>query len=244
MFKKVLLRSVAGATALGSMLAVSLVATPAVVTSAPDIRNVACSLQYPGSVSTNTTVATTRGVAGYGAATTATATVTRDDAGRNPRGTVRFVLRGAVNKTWTVRVRQGRASVTLPRTLPARNTYRVTAYYFPPSCSIFKRSDGTTYYTVYKAGTRTRVSAPNIRRYQKPTANVVVRSTLTPRGKVRIVLVRKGNQVAAQTKRLRGGRTSATFRKVRPGYYKMKVRYLGAKNFRPSSGADGFRVRR
>ena len=44
MFKKVLLRSIAGATALGSVLAVSLVATPAVVTSAPEIRNVACSL--------------------------------------------------------------------------------------------------------------------------------------------------------------------------------------------------------
>lgn len=244
MFKKVLLRSIAGATALGSVLAVSLVATPAVVTSAPEIRNVACSLPYPSSVSTNTTVSTTRGVAAYGAATTATATVTRDDAGYNPRGSVRFLLRGAVDKSWTVKLRNGQASVSLPRTLPAGNTYTVTAKYFPPSCSIFKRSSGSTYYTVFKAGTRTRVNAPNIRRTQRPSANVVVRSTLTPSGKVRVVLVRKGNTVAAQTKRLSGGRASASFRKVRPGKYTMKVKYLGTRNFRASSGADTFRVRR
>ena len=244
MFKKVLLRSIAGATALGSVLAVSLVATPAVVTSAPEIRNVACSLPYPTSVSTNTGVSLTRAVAAYGAATTATATVTRDDAGKQPRGTVRFLLRGAVNKSWTVTLRSGQASVALPRTLPASNTYSITAKYFPPSCSIFKRSSGSASYTVFKADTRTSVNAPDIRRTEKPSAKVVVRSTLTPVGKVRVALVRNGDVIAAQTEQLSGGRASATFRKVRPGKYTMKVKYLGTANFRASSGADTFRVRR
>jgi hypothetical protein len=243
MFKKVLLRSFAGATALGSVLALSLVATPAVVTSAPEIRNVACSLKYPTSVSTATSLSMRR-IAAYGASTTATATVTRDDAGTQPKGTVRFLLRGAVNKSWSVKLRNGQASVALPRTLPASNTYSVTAKYWPPSCSIFKRSSGSASYTVFKADTRTSVNARDIRRTEKPTAKVVVRSTLTPVGKVRVALVRKGNTIATQTKRLSGGRASASFSKVRPGRYKMKVKYLGTGNFRASSGADTFRVRR
>lgn len=250
MFKKILLRSVAGATAAGSALAMSLVAAPAVVTSAPEIRNVACDEKYQGSVSTTTQLSLERAVAIYGVSTTATAKVTRDEAGaKSPTGRVKFTLLnpgGGVRNAWVVGLSGGEASITLPQDLPARATYTVRARYMP-GCSIFAGSSSApAYYTVNKAGTRTGVNAPNITRGENARVNVEVRSgsPLTPVGQVRIVVLRQAKVLASQTHRLRGGKVSATFRKFPVGYYDVEVRYLGTRNFRASKGADDFRVSR
>jgi hypothetical protein len=253
MFKKILLRSVASTAAIGSALAVSLVATPAVVTTAPEIRTVACEVPYPSSVSTTTQLSLGRSVGAYGVSNMATARVSRDEAGgKTPGGRVRFRLfnpNGAVRNSWTVQLRNGEATVGLPARLGAQSTYTVRANYIPPSCSVFQGSQSApAYYTVNKAGTRTVVNAPNRTRAQKGRVNVAVRtgSPFTPQGKVRVVVKRNGNGkvVARQVRKLQGGTTTAVLRKFAPGRFNVRVVYLGTKNFKRSTGNDTFRVTR
>ena len=246
MFKKLLLKSVVGATVAGSALAVSLVATPAVVTSAPEIQNVACTVKYPGSVSTTTRVSMSRSVGTYGQSATATATVSAGN--RKPGGSVRFILSrsgGGIVKSWTVSLRRGQASVTLPP-LGGRSTYRMRALYNAPDCSIFSRSGSSAYYTVNPANTRASVAAPNVSRPSSAQATAVVSSPCPARvtGKVRFTVIRNGNQVASETHSLSGERSSANLGKLRPGRYSVKVTYLGNRNFRRVSASDAFRVTR
>jgi hypothetical protein len=252
MFKKILLRSVASTAAIGSALAISLVATPAVVTTAPEIRNVACDNVYAGSVSTTTQLSLGRSVGAYGVSNAATARVSRDGAGKTPGGQVRFRLfnpNGQVRRVWKVRLHNGAATVGLPARLGAQNTYTVRANYIPPNCSIFRASvSDPAYYTVNKAGTRTVVKAPNRTRAQNGRVNVTVRtgSPFTPQGKVRVVVKRSGNGkvVARQVRQLQGGQTTAVLRKFAVGKFNVRVVYLGTKNFKRSVGNDTFRVTR
>jgi hypothetical protein len=254
LFKKILLRSVASTAAIGSALAVSLVATPAVVTTSPEIRNVACDLKYPSSVSTTTQLSLGRSVGAYGTENWATARVSRDEANaKTPVGKVRFRLfnrsDGSLIRAWRVQLRGGEATVGLPRRLGAQTTYTVRANYIPPDCSIFQRSaSAPAYYTVNKAGTRTVVRAPDRTRGQNGRVNVRLRtgSPFTPQGKVRIVVKRAANNrvVARQVRKLEDGRVSATFRKFAVGRFKVRAVYLGAKNFERSAGNARFRVTR
>jgi hypothetical protein len=251
LFKKILLRSVASTAAIGSALAVSLVATPAVVTTAPEIRQVACDLPYPSSVSTTTQLSLGRYVGAYGVNNFATARVSRDEAGKKtPVGQVRFRImnpNGEVRRAWKVRLRNGEATVGLPRRLGAQTTYTVRANYVPPSCSIFQRSaSAPAYYTVNKAGTRTVVRAPDRTRGQNGRVNVRLRtgSPFTPQGKVRIVVKRGDRVVARQVRRLNDGRVSTQFRKFAVGSFDVRAVYLGAKNFKRSAGNTSFRVTR
>ena len=249
MFKKILLRSVASTAAIGSALAVSLVATPAVVTTAPEIRNVACDLKYPSSVSTTTQLALGRSFGAYGVPNSAKAQVS-SDAARTPVGKVRFRLfnpDGSLRRAWKVRLRNGEATVGLPRRLGAQNTYIVRANYIPPDCSIFQRSaSAPAYYTVNKAGTRTVVRAPDRTRGQNGRVNVTMRtgSPFTPQGKVRIVVKRGDRVVARQVRKLNDGKTTAVFRKFAVGKFNVRGVYLGAKNFKRSAGNTSFRVTR
>lgn len=248
MFKKIIFRSVAGATAIGSALAISLVASPAVVTSAPEIRNVACEVKYPGSVSTTTQLSLGRSVGSYGVANSATATVSTGGA-KTPRGRVRFTLSadGSVIRAWTVSLRGGEATVGLPRRLGARETYAVEAFYLPPDCSVFARSrSAIAYYSVNPASTRTRVSAADVARGDNPVAVVALRSPspFAPTGKVRIVLKRNGRVLAKQVRALSGGEATATFRTFRVGQYRVKVRYFSTRNFTGSGGATRFSITR
>ena len=249
MFKKFVLRSLAGATAVGSALTLSLVSTPSVVTSAPEIRNVACSVKYPGSVSTTTQLSLSRSIAVYGSTNTAKATVSRDDSDKNAGGSVRFTLSGGgVNKAWTVSLSGGAASVTLPKSLEAGNTYTVNAQYSPPSCSVLKPSSDSAYYTVVKAKTLRSVNAPDVDRGERASVSVVVSSQrpgmFTPRGQVRIVVKRGGNVLATKTVALQDGRVRTSFGKFRPGSYDVVARYFGTSNFNGARGTDDFRVRR
>lgn len=249
MFKKVLLRSVVGATAVGSMLTMSLVSAPSVVTSAPEIRNVACGVKYPGSVSTTTSLKLSRSIAVYGSSNKATATVSRDDSDKTPGGSVRFSLSGnGVNKSWTVSLSGGDASVSLPRNLEAGNTYTVKARYFPPDCSVLKGSSDSAYYTVVKAKTLRSVNAPDVDRGERARVSVVVSSQrpgmFTPRGQVRIVVKRAGNVLLSKTVTLQDGRVRTSLKKFRPGSYDVVARYFGTTNFSGARGSDDFRVRR
>ena len=244
MFKKLLFKSVVGAAVAGSALTVSLVATPAVVASAPEIQNVACKVRYPGNVSTSTKVALSRSMAIYGQSATATATVSSGT--RTPVGQVRFTLsrsNGTRIAGWTVSLRSGQASVTLPR-LAARNTYTVAARYLAPSCSVFSTSSGRAYYIVNPAGTTTRVSAPDVWTLNAAKATAVVSSPspVSASGSVRFTLTRSGRQIASRTVSLSGERASVSFGKLRPGSYSVKASYLGNRNFLQSSDSDAIRV--
>jgi hypothetical protein len=250
MFKKILLKSVVGATAVGSALTMSAVAAPSVLTSAPEISNVACSEQYPGSVSTTTQLKLSRAIAQYGSTNVAHVTVSGEKAGDKANGSVTFTLTGGgVSESWTKSVKGGQASVTLPRKLAADNTYTVRAEYTAGECSVFKDSESkAAYYSVNKANTMRRVNAPNVDRGQRARVTVAISSArpgmFTPRGQVRIVVSRGGDKLATKTVRLEGGRALVKFGKFRPGSYDVAVRYFGTGNFKGARGTDGFRVRR
>jgi hypothetical protein len=239
MLKKIFLQSLVGATAVGSALTVSVVATPAAVTSAPAIRNVACTVPYQGSETTTTKVSVRPAVGIYGGPAKAFATVTSDNG--TPTGSVRFTLGG---RHWDVRLTSGTASVALPRGLRAQTTYTVHGQY-RPGCSIFQRSAGTGYYTVQKAPTQTLATAPNVKRGTHPRVRVTVSSTYrTPVGSVRITVLKRGHVVASKVRSLRSGHAFASFRTLRVGRYSAVAVYLGAHNFDRSSDADVFRVTR
>lgn len=246
MFKKFIYRSVAGATAVGSVLAVSLIATPATVTSAPAIRNVAedCNLQYPSSVATSTDLKLTRIAAQYGTQNVATVLVTRDDAGsRKPVGRVRVSIGNAWSRT--VRLVDGQASVDLPHTLNAGNTYTVRARYIPPSCSMFAASRDLASYTVFRARVRLAVNAPNVARGVRPRVNVLAtsRTGVTVPGSVRVTILRQAVVVGRKWAALDSdGRVRVFFPRKRPGYYNVEVFYPRKANFTRATGEDDFRV--
>lgn len=252
MFKKIMLRSVSGATAVGAALAMTLSTTPAVVTTAPEIRNVACEVKYPGSVATTTQLSLARPLGVYGDANFATARVSRDEAGaKTPDGPVRFLLTnpdGSLRRIWFVQLQDGEATVRLPRRLDAQTTYRMRASYRPDDCSVFERSSSAPrYYTVEQAATRTFVGAPNVTRAERPRVRVAVgsESRFTADGRVRIVLKRDGRVLARKDRFLNDdGRAFTRFGKVRPGRYRVVVRYFGNQNFERSRGVSGFRVTR
>lgn len=256
MFKKIFVKSAATTAAVGSALALSLVANPAVVATAPAISNVACAPgAYPSSVSTTTTVSLNRAMGQYGMYKTAVASV---DAGDEiATGSVRFVLynssTGAVLHRDNVDLdATAQADVALPRYLRANQSYMLTASYIPGE-SCYQGSDATAaFHTVFKRKTATDVNAPNRTVRQRPTVTVSVAPTATgglyvadnAPGRAKVVVKKKGRVVRSTTVRLSGGSMRVSFSRLRTGYYTAQVRYLGNVNFAASSGADSFRVRR
>lgn len=247
MFKKILFKAVVGAAATGTALSVSLVATPSVVTSAPEISNVACAA-YPGSVATNTDLSVAQPIVRYGRGSTATAKVARTDSGaKKPIGTVTFTLSnkdGSVRRTWTRDLNRGEATISLPSRLPARATYGLRVAYNATNCSMFADSNSEPRgFTVLRAGTKTNVAAPNRDRGERPVVRVAVNSgsPVATSGRARVKIYRKAVLVRSRLVSFTGGfRTS--FAKLRPGYYDVRVQYLGTGNFVGSRGSDDFRV--
>lgn len=246
MFKKLIYKSVAGATAVGSLLAVSLVATPATITSAPAIRNVSdhCANQYAHTVSTTTDLQLARTAAQYGTRNVASVQVSRDDAGASqPVGRVRVSILGL--QSWTVRLVDGMATVALPRTLTARRTYIVVARYLPRDCSVFAASrSNRSYYTVIRAGVRLNVDAPNVDSSVRPRVDVQARSLtgVTVPGSVRVRLYRDAVLVDVKWAMLDDGFVRVFFPRKRPGVYDARVYYPARTNFSVASGEDDFRV--
>lgn len=251
MFKQMLLKSVATSVAVGTVFAGSLVATPAVVATAPEIRTVACDIYAP-EAPTETTLTVSRAGGQYGAINKATATVT--DGAATPTGSVRFTIydqtRGTATPGGTVGLdANGQATLQLSRYLRANRTYMVTASYVPGDACEFQPSDADArFYTVFKRNTRTSVDAPARRAVQRPLVSTVVSSAFSSnlRGKARIVITKKGKAKALRARTVRLSNRSATvsFNRLRPGLYTAKVRYLGNPNYAASSGADTFRIRR
>lgn len=248
MFKKILFKTVVGAVAAGSALSVSLVATPAVVTAAPEITNVACA-KYPGSVKTTTALSVAQPIVRYGRGSSATAKVSRTDSGtRKPTGSVTFVLtneNGSVRRTWITDVRKGQASINLPSRLPAQATYGLSVAYRATDCSKFANSESVERgFTVLRAGTRTNVVAPNRDRGQRPVVRVAVNSgsPVATSGRARVQIYRKAVLVRSKLVSFTGGGFRTSFAKVRPGYYDVRVRFQGNGKFVGSKGSDDFRI--
>jgi hypothetical protein len=247
MFRKSLLRSVIATTALGTALGASIIISPAVVTTAPEIRTLDnhCSEPYPGRVSTSTDLAVRRPIARFGAQNVVTATVSGTDANAEgrPEGAVVFTL--GETATWTRPLStNGAASVALPRYLKASATYPVRATFVPEECTVFGGSSDSGNYTVFRGAASAQAGARA--RGRRPVVTVSVDSGL-PRaaaGKVRIVVERAGKVRAQRVVRLRGGSARVVLRPMRPGRYGVQVRYLGARNFEPSNAGAGFRIGR
>jgi uncharacterized protein YwbE len=231
-------------TVVTGLVAASLAASPSLVTSAPELRQV--TNHYEGTVATTTDVALNRYGGQYGHANGATVTVSRTDSGDGqPNGRVRIQLVGV--ETWTVRLSGGGASVDFPRRLPAGESYTVRASYLPPDGSLFHESSGTAYYTVVQARTTTAARAADIRVGEVARARVSVDSEtgLTPRGSVRAVLTRNGDRVDAVTVDLEDGAATARFGQInRRGTYDVSARFLSGDNFKDSTDETTFSVRR
>lgn len=242
MFTKHVIKSVAGATAVGATLAMSLVATPAVVTTAPEIRTVACA--YPDSIATLADVTLRRVAAPYGTSNLASVTVERTDTGGAATGSVRFTVAsgGSVYSAATVTLSGGSASWTMPSRLPSSRTYTVRADY-RPTCR-FRADSDAAFYTVYRARTNTSVEVRNVSRGVTPVARgfVASPSPLNPPGRVRIVVTRRAVEVHRETVPLQGGAFSASLRRFRPGYFQVEATYLGSTHYKSSKGEDDFRV--
>ncbi len=237
MFKNSFMKSAARFAALGTALAAVQLVAPAAQAAPGD---------YPNTVPTVTNLTLGTNLAQYGQITRATVTVKpAGNVSGTPDGDVRLRVQGQV--TMVKNLRNGRVTFTLPRRLQAQKTYGIVATYLRESGSDYMRSRDTAFYTVDKARTIASANARNIKRGQRPTVNVDLKSAtgLTPGGSVRVRLVKSGDVRRSKTVRLHGGDAHVTFGKVKArGKWTAKVTYLGTSNFRRDTTSDGFRVTR
>lgn len=247
MFTKHMKRSAYSAAAVGAVLAVAVTTTPGAVTAAPTFKNVNCESGYENKTATTTTLTLVRPIQQYGQHNRANVAVT-SDAGE-PTGDVIISVAG---RTWTVPVTDGEATKALPRRLPAENSYDVHAR-FRPDCADgtqYARSASTKVLTVRRAHTRipTR-SAPGIRRGERPLVRAIVDSTVSPGGDARIT-IQNGEAMKSKVvsvRKLGAGESliRTRFSRTRKlGAWDVTIRYLGTRNFRPSTEFTTFRVRR
>lgn len=242
-------RSVVTAAAVGTVLAVAATTTPAMVTSAPQLRNVACSdvENYPSQVATTTDLTLAQGVAPYGAGVRATVEV--DSTVATPEGDVRITV---IETGWTRTVSlnsAGIAGVTLPAGLPAQATYTIRAV-FKPACAEFRGSRDTAYLTVQKAGTDlAQLKADDRRRGGRPTVTGVVNSTRSPGGKVVVTITRgaASKTESAWVQRIGGGQSTFAVEfgpTWKVGEWTVEAEFQPTRNFRGSAGTTTFRIYR
>ena len=157
-------------------------------------------------------------------------------------GTVEFSVG---DKTVSGALASGETSVALPR-LRAGHTYPVAALYQPASNSLYEGSHDNASLLVVKDGTRTVVTAPNLKRRHVEVATVKVGSThgATVRGTVRAVLKKGTKTLRAKTVTLRSGTAKVRFGKLRKkGTYTVVATYRASQNFRRSVDKDALKVR-
>lgn len=155
MLTTITLRSIAGATALGSALAVSSLTGPGAEVAAPGIRNVACEYAPAGTSTTDLTLQ--RSLGRFGDANRATVVVAAGDT--VPEGRVRLALDGTTRAVKPLNP-TGTATFGLPGHLHADLTHTVTATFVPAEACAVDGSSDSAYYTVFKRGTKTGVAAP------------------------------------------------------------------------------------
>lgn len=229
-------RALAAIAALGSVLALTLVVlVPSSATAAPT-----CQPGYPATAATTTSLSL-RSVGFYGGRNVASVRV-RSNAGR-PGGSVTISGRGF---SYTVALHGGRASHSLPRYLPARHTYRVTARY--PGRGCFKASSASKSYTVFRAFTSIRglTAAAGVRgRHPYVSGRVVTSNHATAVGTVSLRIYHHGRYVQSRTATLHHGRFAASFSRVYAlGKWTARATLHSSGNYRGSSASTGFRVRR
>lgn len=232
-------RSVSRIVAIGSVLAAAQLLAPA-----GNAAVIVKADRYPNSVATVTHLNLQRNIAQYGAITRARVRVTDGGLAGTPHGTITLRVFGHVQ---TKRLFDGRAVFTLPRRLPAQATYTVRANYRAPAESRYRNSSDSASYTVVKANTTAHARARDIARSERPHVHVRVSSDtgLTPRGDVRVRLIKNGDVRRSKTVTLQDGEAVVSFRRVRAlGQWTAKVRYLGNANFQRDTDWDTFRVTR
>lgn len=246
MFTKILLKSAVGTASFAAVLASVQYAAPATTTVSPDFVTVACNDDYADSVFTKTSLKLDRAVAQYGAANTAHVVVTSNVDGKTPTGTATVTVVGQWSTT--ISLNNGKGNVTLPHRLAANNTYSVRARY-NPSCAEFRGSSSDTKeYTVVKAGTNARASAPDISRGDRPRVRVSVdasTSVTVNSGRAAVRLFKNGDLRQRTVVDITGGDAVARFKPVRKrGLWEARVHYLGARNFQADSTRTTARVTR
>ncbi len=187
MFKTILTKSVASVAAAGAVLAVAGLSAPATVTAAPTFRNVACN-NYPDKIATTTNITLDQAVQQYGQKNSATVTVSSGTG--TPTGSVEVSISGT-GFSRTVTLRNGSATVDLPRRLDSGETYQVTAV-FTPDCQTgqYAGSSDTAYLTVKKGRSDVhRQSADNIARRGTARPSAMVTSDyMSPGGDARVTI--------------------------------------------------------
>jgi hypothetical protein len=229
MYKKILGRSVGGTAVAGLLLA----AAP--VVAGPQVAPMACT--YPDAVATQTTLTLSRSIAGYGAVTQASIKVT-SGAG-TPQGQVRLLVNGTPRATYTLSA-SGEARPNLPRTLKARDTYRIEAA-FVENCD-YKASSAVKFYTVNKAATRTKAV---VVKAKKARFRAIVKATtgaVVGGGKVAFVLKKNGHKIRMKLARVRAGVARVDLPNLGKGSYTITTKYLSNGNFKVSRRSRSFVV--
>lgn len=247
MFKAILKRSLASAVAVGTVIAMASLTSPATVSSAPAIEHMAgCKPKYPAKIATSTSVSVEKSMQRYGESNSATATVSSGVG--TPEGWVRFSTSGWSD--WE-RLSGGSASTSLPK-LRAGKTYRISAKFYP-SCRgndyRYQKSSGSAYVSVYGIPTSvSKIYAPDREVGESPKVWAgVTAEKWHPYGTVRVTI---SNGTESQTKytRLKGHRGNTSFAKVyfgpvyEPGTWTVDVDFLGNRHYEPSSGSSSFEV--
>jgi hypothetical protein len=245
MFKRIVVKSVAGAAGAGVVLALAGLTSPAAVSASPAIKNMACSTNYPNPAASNTALAVVHYIHEYGKGNRAVATVA--SGGKNASGSVRFATDG---HSWLVPLVDGRAAHALPTRMGAAETYKVRARYLP-DCKNGEvaGSRDHRFVTVNRANTEiTSRFASDIKRGGHPVIEAVVASrTLSPGGRAKVILAngnaRKTKVVAVDRIGHGDSKIHARFgRTFKRGQWTVTVRYLGTHNFEPCREFAGFKV--
>jgi hypothetical protein len=229
-------RALAAFAALGSVLALTLVVlVPASAQAAP-----ACTPGYPSSVSTTTSLRLARNVGTYGSANTAFIRVS-SGAG-TPGGRVGLRV-GSYYRSLVLS--GGSAAANLPRNLPARHTYVVSASYQGRGC--FRPSSDSAFYTVYRS--RSSISGLHARSSHGHHARVTGRVTASnggaATGTVAVRLYFQGHLKKSTSVALHRGRFGASFSGVRSrGVWQARATFSPSGNSSGDSASTSFRVRR
>jgi hypothetical protein len=246
LFKRIVVKSVAGAAGAGVVLALAGLTSPAAVSASPAIKNMACSTNYPNPAASNTALAVVHYIHEYGKGNRAVATVA--SGGKNATGSVRFAVDG---NTWVVPLVDGRAAQALPRRMSAGQTYNVRARYIP-DCKNGEVAGSADhrFVTVNRANTKiTSRFAADITRGEHPVVDAVVASrTLSPGGRAKVIITngkaRKAKVVSVDRLGHGDSKIHARFgRTFKKGQWTVTVRYLGTSNFEPRREYTGFHIR-
>lgn len=161
------------------------------------------------------------------------------------KGNVVFTL-GSQTETVVV-AGNGKAQTTLTAAEPSGSKYPLTVQFVPTDAANVAGSTTSTDVKIKKDKANIQARVGDTQRGRKVRAKISVNSVHGEKieGKVKVILKNNGKNLRVKTKSLRNGdRTVGLIRLYKTGNYKVRVKYLGAPNFRKTNDKAYFKVHR